>query len=192
MTAKLSNITFDCADAATLAGFWSQVLGRPLATSPAPSEHFASIGAGSRPRRRFPLVLPQGPGAQAGDQEPGPRRPGHRRPRGGGRLVALGATRVDDKDEFGLRWTVLRDPEGNEFCVAGPEAVQTPGAGAGAELSAPPRWTRPGGPPGRCAPSGPRPGPSRRRPPAPRSPWGGPAARSRPPWPPPPSPSRGG
>jgi predicted enzyme related to lactoylglutathione lyase len=36
------------------------------------------------------------------------------------RLVALGATRVDDQDELGLRWTVLRDPEGNEFCVAGP------------------------------------------------------------------------
>ena len=34
------------------------------------------------------------------------------------RLVGLGATRVTDIDEWGYRWTVLQDPEGNEFCVA--------------------------------------------------------------------------
>lgn len=35
------------------------------------------------------------------------------------RLVELGATRVADKDGWGIRWTVPTDPEGNEFCVAG-------------------------------------------------------------------------
>jgi predicted enzyme related to lactoylglutathione lyase len=34
------------------------------------------------------------------------------------RLVGLGATVVHDKDEWGVRWTTLTDPEGNEFCVA--------------------------------------------------------------------------
>ena len=34
------------------------------------------------------------------------------------RLVALGATPVGDKEEWGHGWTVLQDPEGNEFCVA--------------------------------------------------------------------------
>ena len=34
------------------------------------------------------------------------------------RLVEVGATRVRDTDEFGYRWTVMADPEGNEFCVA--------------------------------------------------------------------------
>ena len=34
------------------------------------------------------------------------------------RLVELGATRVADIDEWGYQWTVLQDPEGNEFCVA--------------------------------------------------------------------------
>jgi Glyoxalase-like domain len=34
------------------------------------------------------------------------------------RLVALGATLVADKDEWGHAWTVLQDPGGNEFCVA--------------------------------------------------------------------------
>jgi len=30
----------------------------------------------------------------------------------------LGATRVVDMDEYGYKWTVMTDPEGNEFCVA--------------------------------------------------------------------------
>ena len=35
------------------------------------------------------------------------------------RLIGLGAKRLADKAELGLRWTVLADLEGNEFCVAG-------------------------------------------------------------------------
>ena len=34
------------------------------------------------------------------------------------RLVGLGATQVADMNEWGYEWTVLQDPEGNEFCVA--------------------------------------------------------------------------
>jgi predicted enzyme related to lactoylglutathione lyase len=34
------------------------------------------------------------------------------------RLVGLGATVVHDKHEWGITWTTLTDPEGNEFCVA--------------------------------------------------------------------------
>lgn len=32
-------------------------------------------------------------------------------------LVAAGATEHDSFDQFGSLWTVLTDPEGNEFCV---------------------------------------------------------------------------
>lgn len=34
------------------------------------------------------------------------------------RLVDLGATHVADHDEWGISWSVLLDPEGNEFCLA--------------------------------------------------------------------------
>ena len=34
-----------------------------------------------------------------------------------GRLEALGATRVGDHADLGVHWAVMRDPEGNEFCV---------------------------------------------------------------------------
>jgi predicted enzyme related to lactoylglutathione lyase len=36
------------------------------------------------------------------------------------RLLALGATRAptdSEHEEHGMRWVVLADPEGNEFCV---------------------------------------------------------------------------
>lgn len=36
------------------------------------------------------------------------------------RLVELGATRHADHDEYGHPWTVMADPEANEFCIAGP------------------------------------------------------------------------
>ena len=35
--------------------------------------------------------------------------------------VALGATQADDVYDGG-RWQVLRDPEGNEFCILRPPA----------------------------------------------------------------------
>jgi catechol 2,3-dioxygenase-like lactoylglutathione lyase family enzyme len=120
MTARLANVTFDCADAAKLAGFWSDVLGRPLATEPVPSEDVASIGDGDHgsagsPNWLFVRVPEPKPSSKnrvhvdltADDREAEVQR-----------LLALGATRIADQDEYGLRWTVLVDPEGNEFCVA--------------------------------------------------------------------------
>jgi len=37
------------------------------------------------------------------------------------RLLALGARRVDIEQTGGESWTVLADPEGNEFCVVRPK-----------------------------------------------------------------------
>jgi glyoxalase superfamily protein len=34
------------------------------------------------------------------------------------RLVELGATRVADRAEYGYTWTLMADPEGNEFDLA--------------------------------------------------------------------------
>ena len=120
MTARLANVTFDCADAAKLAGFWSEVLGRPLATEPAPSEDVATIGDGGHGSSGAPNWLfvrvpePKPPSKNrvhvdltADDREAEVQR-----------LLALGATRIADQDEYGLRLTVLQDPEGNEFCLA--------------------------------------------------------------------------
>ena len=119
MTVTLAAITVDCDDAHALARFWSTALDRPLADEPAPSREFALIGrgdhgAGLTPSWMFTRV-PEGKTAKnrmhvdlvAGD-----------RPAEVDRLVGMGATHIADKDEWGMQWTVMRDPEGNEFCVA--------------------------------------------------------------------------
>jgi predicted enzyme related to lactoylglutathione lyase len=41
------------------------------------------------------------------------------------RIVALGARRVDIGQTGDESWTVLADPEGNEFCVVRPKATLT-------------------------------------------------------------------
>jgi len=42
-----------------------------------------------------------------------------------GRLLALGARRVDVGQTGAESWTVLADPEGNEFCVIRPKKSLT-------------------------------------------------------------------
>lgn len=119
MTVSIGHITFDCRDAAALAGFWSQALGRPVDDGAQP--FFASIGypaQADRPAWLF-LQVPEGKEAKnrmhldlIADPASGGREAEVER------LVALGATKLDDHDEWGHHWTVMQDPEGNEFCVA--------------------------------------------------------------------------
>ena len=33
------------------------------------------------------------------------------------KVIALGGSRIEDHESTGLHWTVLADPEGNEFCI---------------------------------------------------------------------------
>ena len=117
MTARLGNVTFDCDDVLKVAAFWSAVLGRPL--DEGSSSMFATIG-GADPGRREP--------AWYFNKVPEPKQAKNRvhldlvNPDRGAvdELVALGATVLSRHQLPGgkQRWTVLQDPEGNEFCIA--------------------------------------------------------------------------
>ncbi len=113
MSLDLGNVTFDCEDPLKVAGFWSSALGRPVKEGS--SEFFAGIEGGEgRPNMLF-LKVPEPKTVknrvhldlEADDRETEVER-----------LVGLGATRMAEKDEWGVRWTVMADVEGNEFCVA--------------------------------------------------------------------------
>jgi catechol 2,3-dioxygenase-like lactoylglutathione lyase family enzyme len=116
MTLRLANITFDCVDAAAVGRFWSEVLGRPL--EPDASEHVALLPPPpDQPGVPTFLFL----------QVPEPRTAKNRvhvdlvaddRAAEVARAVALGATHVHDEVEYGISWSTLRDPEGNELCIA--------------------------------------------------------------------------
>jgi predicted enzyme related to lactoylglutathione lyase len=113
---RIFNVTFDARDAAGLAGFWSEVVGRPVGEGA--NEHFARIeGADGAPH----LLFIQVPEDRAGKNRvhidlDAPRLDDART-----RLEGLGATFVHEMDEYGLRWFTFRDPEGNEFCVGSHE-----------------------------------------------------------------------
>lgn len=117
MTSHIASVTFDCEDAVGLSGFWAQVVGRAVgAGPPAPSEFFCLIppGEDGSPMMMF-IKVPEGKTAKnrvhldlgTDDKEAEVAR-----------LIGLGAEHVHDKTEFGISWSTLRDPEGNEFCVA--------------------------------------------------------------------------
>lgn len=116
MPVSIANITVDCADTERVATFWAAALDRPL--EPGGTEWMHAVGGvdGPRPRWLF-LKVPEPRTAknrmhldlESDDREAEVER-----------LVGIGATRIDDHDEYGVRWTVLHDPEGNVFCVSGP------------------------------------------------------------------------
>ena len=117
MPIRIGNITFDCDDVLKVGGFWSDALRRPL--DPGSGPGFASIG-GDDPERTEPAwYFEKVPELKAAKNrmhvdlvDPDPSAVD--------RLVTLGASIVGEHQIGGgrHRWTVMQDPEGNEFCIA--------------------------------------------------------------------------
>jgi len=132
--ARLTNITFACAEPVQLAEFWAAALGyRPGELPPEGMEPIQrEIDAGLLDPTAWAMLVPP--------DGTGPRLLFQRRPKSSpadipihldvhaedreaevARLVALGGTEVETKSHtiggFTETWTVMRDPEGNGFCV---------------------------------------------------------------------------
>ena len=127
----ISTVTFACEEPARLAAFWAAATGYvPVEIPPGRlAEIEAAYERGELERGSWAIL-------QHPDQI-GPRLLFHRRPKSATehipihldlavddvdaeveRLVALGASVVERKaDPFGGSFTVMRDPEGNGFCV---------------------------------------------------------------------------
>ncbi len=117
MTARIAQLTLDVHDAAAQGRFWSEALGMTLELGDdgagmlypppdAPSSHqtiwLQPIGEGKREKLRLHLDLRPEDGDVEAEVE---------------RLLGLGATRADVGQTGEEGFTVLADPEGNEFCV---------------------------------------------------------------------------
>ncbi len=137
-------VTFDCADPNRLCGFWAIALGYKLQDPPEgygsweqwltemgiPEEQWNSMGAvvdpdGAGPRLLFQRV-PEGKSVKnrvhldVGVGGPPGTPLEERRARVDAeveRLIGAGATKVGPMERFGEYWVVMRDPEGNEFCL---------------------------------------------------------------------------
>ena len=125
MASTVDSLTFDCAEPKTVADFWCGVLGYELidideedAVIRDPSGAgwrllFQVVPEGKAVKNRVHLDL-RPPESMATDVE---------------RVKALGATEFRFVEEGGSFWTVMLDPEGNEFCVLrGPEDGWSPEA----------------------------------------------------------------
>jgi predicted enzyme related to lactoylglutathione lyase len=120
MPLSLHHIVIDAHDLPGLARFWAQVLGwrilseraREVVVGPDPSAPvglcFMPAGEGKTVKNRLHLDLT----TVAGDRDAEIAR-----------ILALGAHPVDVGQTGDESWTVLADPEGNEFCVVRPKAT---------------------------------------------------------------------
>ena len=123
MTSTIKYMTFACHNPLLLAEFWSAVLEYETENRP------VIVGATSKPRdgavphiafikapeaktakNRLHLDIQPVDGAMESEVE---------------RLVELGATRIDVFNEPSETWTVMNDPEGNEFCVLKPRFAES-------------------------------------------------------------------
>jgi predicted enzyme related to lactoylglutathione lyase len=122
MALSLHHIVIDTHDLPALSRFWARVLGweilsereREIVIGP---DESAPVGICFMPvtdpktaKNRLHLDLTSGPEEREAEIE---------------RILALGARRVDVGQTGTESWTVLADPEGNEFCVVRPKASLT-------------------------------------------------------------------
>ena len=116
MALRIGMVTADCADPKALSAFWAAALQTSVVFE---SEGFVMLAppAEGGPALGFQLVPEERAGKNRLHLDLGA-------PQGGrahevARLVGLGATELGERggDEYGLVWTTLVDPEGNEFCV---------------------------------------------------------------------------
>jgi predicted enzyme related to lactoylglutathione lyase len=109
MSSTLTHLTFDCADAESVARFWAAVLDRPVDDGASPGY---ALLAGT-PGWMF-LQVPE-PKATKNRVHPDLTTSDLAAERA--RLEALGARHLADHTEGGTTWATMADPEGNEFDV---------------------------------------------------------------------------
>ncbi|MDX3194407.1 VOC family protein [Streptomyces sp. MN03-5084-2B] len=113
MAIRMGMITIDCADPRGLAEFWTAALGTTVAND------YGEFVILTPPPEGGPAVgLQRVPEARAGKNRVHVDFGGDDREAEVKRLVELGAKEVAEHEVPGLAWTVLVDPEGNEFCVS--------------------------------------------------------------------------
>ena len=108
----VQHLVFDTHDPQLVATFWSAVLGRPIADdwgdfvrlSPDATNTqfaFAAVPEAKTTKNRVHLDL------TVTDRDTAVAE-----------LIALGGSLIETRNQDALTWTVMADPEGNEFCVA--------------------------------------------------------------------------
>lgn len=120
MTLKLDFVTIDCHDPQALAAFWAEALeDYAILEDPSDDPDDDEVVVLPQSRRGPKLLFGRGPDEKVLKNrfhfDLGPEDVDA--PDEVTRLEALGATKVDIGQGDDVSWTVMADPEGNEFCV---------------------------------------------------------------------------
>jgi hypothetical protein len=123
MTSTVDTLTFDCADATTMVVFWSGALGYELEDEDEKGSYLSDPTGGGWPL--YFQIVPEGKSVK--NRLHLDLRPADSMAAEVDRMKALGASEHRFVEEGGSFWTVMLDPEGNEFCVLrGPEDGWSP------------------------------------------------------------------
>jgi predicted enzyme related to lactoylglutathione lyase len=116
VTSWIHSVTFDCSDPARVGMFWSHALGYEtvqrgedyvwIESSMGSATPLLFIKVPEEKQRKNRLHLDIETNDRAAEVD---------------RLIELGATIVDIGAPHEASWTVMADPEGNQFCVASEE-----------------------------------------------------------------------
>jgi hypothetical protein len=117
MAISLSGVVIDCAEPRTVAEFWSAAIGGKVVMDMAEGA-FLMVQAGGTETPYIGLQKVSEP--RAGKNRAHPDFFAKDRPAEVIRLVGLGAKQLEEFSFDEFAWTVLADPDGNEFCVGGP------------------------------------------------------------------------
>ncbi len=110
-------VVLDCSDHAPLVAFWSAALGYVQWFEP--FDQWAGLKPPpGDPRHGLPLIFQRVPEPKVVKNRAHVDYQALDRAAEVERLVGLGATVVREVAENDMRWTVMADPAGNEFCVA--------------------------------------------------------------------------
>ncbi len=117
MNLNLGMVTIDCAEPRDLAEFWTKALGLEVVSD---FEGYYMVLRPPGGEKAISLALQKVPEPKGGKNRVHLDLATEDRPGEVARLVALGATQIDEQSAPGMQWTVLQDPAGNEFCVGSP------------------------------------------------------------------------
>jgi len=116
MSLRVTEVVIDCADHGRVVDFWAAALGYERREV---NEQYVALVPPEREPGHPPLLFQKVPEPKVVKNRVHLDFVAEVMPDEVARLVALGATVLAERSLGDFAWTVLADPEGNEFCVSG-------------------------------------------------------------------------
>ena len=116
MTLRVLEVVIDCVDHGAVVDFWAAAMGYERTEV---NEQYVGLVPPERAPGRPPLLFQKVPEPKAGKNRVHLDFRAEVMGDEVERLRGLGATFIAERSLGAIRWTVMADPEGNEFCVSG-------------------------------------------------------------------------